>query len=108
MTRSHQSEYAHGAGRRGLEGAASGNTALAKKERRHCPIWLTNIENGRRGEKKKNQRGEIKCGGAEGTGDYLTSAFLNLAPVSGGMLSSALSCLQWWHELIGGEIENHF
>lgn len=59
------------------------------------------------GGKKKNQRGEIKCGGAEGTGDYLTSAFLNLAPDCGGMSSSTLSCLQLWHELIGEEIENH-
>lgn len=67
VTRSHQSEPARGAGRRGLEGAASGNAALATKERRHCPIWLTNIENGEE-KKKKNQRGEIKCGGAEGTG----------------------------------------
>lgn len=59
------------------------------------------------GGKKKNQRGEIKCGGAEGTGDYLTSAFLNLAPDCGGMSSSALSCLQLWHKLIGEEIENN-
>lgn len=58
------------------------------------------------GGKKKNQRGQIKSGGAEGTGDYLTSAFLNLAPGCGGMLSSDLRCLQLWHELIGAEREN--
>lgn len=46
-----------------------------------------------------NQRGEIKGAGEEGIeGGYLTSAFLNWALNSGGMLlSSTLNCYEcWW------------
>lgn len=107
MTRSHQSEPAHGAGRRGLEGAASGNTALATKERRHCPIWLTNIENGRRKKKESKRRDQVwRSGGDGGLSDICI--FKLGTRLWRNVIIRALRCLQLWHELIGAAIENYF